>query len=167
MALPILQDGGLAPGWSGETPPVLCLGARTPLDTAAAEILAQLLRRHGVPCTVATSMRLAELGRIDLSAVKLVWLSSLDAALSNAHIRFVIRRLRRSSPELIIGGAFWGGSETSAPADEALINLQTHDLATAVRMTLTLAGAQEQTLASDESETSAHKGAHRQISPAA
>ena len=56
-ALPVVQESDLAPEWSGETPPVLCLGVRTPLDMAAAEILGQLVQRHGVPAAVATRDR--------------------------------------------------------------------------------------------------------------
>ena len=140
-ALPVLQESDFAPDWSGKTPPILCLGVRTPLDTAAAEILGQLIRMHGVPATVATSARLAELGRINLAGVKLVWLSSLDATQSHAHLRFVIRRLRRSAPDVIIAGGFWGSTGANALADEAMINLEAHDLATAVRLTVTLASA--------------------------
>ena len=165
--IPVLQDSDLAPGWSGEPAPVLCLGARSPLDTAAAEILAQLIRRHGVRAAVASTSRLAELARLDLSRVKLVWISSMDAAQSHAHIRFIIRRLRRSAaPDLVIAGGFWGSPGTSASAESTAINLQAHDLTNAVRMTVTLAGALHESDASQVSDVQAGTGRQLRVLPA-
>lgn len=96
---------------------VLCLGARTPLDTAAADLLAHLLCRHGIPSRVAPIPRLSELGSLDLTDVKVVWISSIDAAQSHAQIRYVIRRLRRAVPGIIFCGGFWDGT-TSVVANE-------------------------------------------------
>ena len=45
--LPILESGALAPGWQ-EDNSVLCIGGRTPLDEAAATMLAGLLKKHGL-----------------------------------------------------------------------------------------------------------------------
>jgi predicted PurR-regulated permease PerM len=113
-----LHDDDLDPEWRGKGPPVLCLGARTPLDTAAADLLAHLLRCNGIPSRVAPVPRLTELSSLDFTDVKIVWISSIDAAQSHAQIRYVIRRLRRSVPSITICGGFWDGT-TSAVAGES------------------------------------------------
>src|SRR4029078_6442254 len=45
--LPVLQASELAPGWEGEGA-ILCIGGRTPLDEAAAAMLAGVLQKHGL-----------------------------------------------------------------------------------------------------------------------
>ena len=52
--LPILGPADLAPGWEEEGS-VLCIGGRTPLDEAAAAMLAGLLNKHGLKARVAES----------------------------------------------------------------------------------------------------------------
>ena len=52
--LPILEPADLAPGWEEEGS-VLCIGGRTPLDEAAAAMLAGLLNKHGLKARVAES----------------------------------------------------------------------------------------------------------------
>ena len=137
--LPVLQEADLPLDWRSETGAVLCLGAQTPLDEAAAEILAQLIRRHGVAARVSTSARLAELGRLDLAGVKVIWISSIAASQSQAHIRFVVRRLRRRLPDVIVCGGFWDGDENAALVEGITRDRQAHDLTTAVGITMALA----------------------------
>lgn len=119
--------------WLGPEPRVLCLGVRTPLDTAAAAMLAQALRQAGLSAQAAAATQLSE---IDLSRVKLVWLSSLDAAHSNAHIRYSVRRLRRSAPDLVFGGAFWDGHDVKALLEQAHIALVASTVESAVQSTI-------------------------------
>ena len=52
--LPILEPADLAQGWEEEGS-VLCIGGRTPLDEAAAAMLAGLLNKHGLKARVAES----------------------------------------------------------------------------------------------------------------
>ena len=52
--LPILGPADLAPGWE-EKGSVLCIGGRTPLDEAAATMLAGLLKKHGLKALAAES----------------------------------------------------------------------------------------------------------------
>ena len=137
-ALPVLADKNLAPAWRGEKPHVLCIGVRTPLDLAAAQILAQLITRHGVPARVASSARLSDIGQLDLDGVKLVWLSSVDAAQANAHLRFVVRRLRRAGTKFAIHGGYWDGTTSGEPSSFA-VDAIANDLRGAVKMTIAIA----------------------------
>lgn len=124
--------------WRGPEPRVLCLGIRSPLDTAAAAMLAQAIRQNGISAQAVVAAQASE---IDLSRVRIVWLSALDAAHSNAHIRYIVRRLRRLKPDLIFCGAFWDGSDAKAVIEEAHIASVSSTVAAAVQSTIERAQA--------------------------
>ena len=77
---------------------ILCLAGRTPLDEAAALLIALLLRRHGLGVSVASADTLTQPEETapHWPEAKLVLLSFLDADLRLAQARFAIRRLRPS-----------------------------------------------------------------------
>jgi hypothetical protein len=88
---------------------VLCLPGRGPLDEAAAGMLAQLLEKHGLgtrllPYQAASRDRLEAL---DLEGVKMVCISYLDIAGTPAHLRSLLRRLRRRLPDVPILVGLW------------------------------------------------------------
>jgi AI-2E family transporter len=142
---PELHGDDIDPEWRGKGPPVLCLGARTPLDTATADLLAHLLRRHGIPSRVAPVPQLTELRSLDLTDVQVVWISSIDAAQSHAHIRYAIRRLRRTSPSIMIFGGFWDGATGAAAYDPTGVSQTAATYAEAVDITCALARARSGT----------------------
>ncbi|HUU24771.1 MAG TPA: AI-2E family transporter, partial [Methyloceanibacter sp.] len=115
--LPVLEATELAPGWEEEDA-VLCIGGRTPLDEAAASMLAGVLQRQGlraraVPSEAISAGHIVSLGT---SKAKLVCLSYLATGASVAHIRYLVRRLRRILPEgatILVG--YWGGEGSAGP----------------------------------------------------
>ena len=120
--LPILE-GALAPGWEVEDA-VLCIGARTPLDEAAGRMLAGVLQRQGLKARALPSdaISAAHIVSLEASKTKLVCLSYLGAGANAAHVRYLVRRLRRILPEgatVLVG--FWcdEGSGTGIKALEA------------------------------------------------
>ena len=90
----------LAPGWR-EDDAILCVGGRTPLDEAAAALLAEILKRRGLgakaPATEATSA--GHIASLAGTEAKLVCLCYLGLGTGPAHIRYLVRRLRRILPE--------------------------------------------------------------------
>ena len=131
--LPAIKPEELSPDWRGPTP-VLCVAARSPLDEAAAMMLAQVLRKHGIGASVAPPgvLGLGGVGQLPAEGVALVCLSYLDADLNPAHVRFAVRRLRRHLPNARILAGFWAGSEarrntadwcSAARADHCAISL--------------------------------------------
>ncbi|GAC1329734.1 MAG: AI-2E family transporter [Beijerinckiaceae bacterium] len=93
---------------------VLCIGGRTPLDQAAADLLAHLLRSEaGFAPRVEPPETLTPAGllRLDMGNVDVVCLSYLDADLSQAHVRFAVRRLRRRFPNAAVVTCFWTAEE--------------------------------------------------------
>ena len=106
--LPIVDPAELAAGWE-EPNAILCIGTRTPLDDAAAVMLAGLLKKHGLEAQALEHEAISEGGIISLEAgVKLVCLSYLSLGASKAHVRYLVRRLRRILPHAKIVIGYWG-----------------------------------------------------------
>jgi predicted PurR-regulated permease PerM len=132
--LPILE-GALAPGWEVEDA-VLCIGGRTPLDEAAGRMLAAVLQRQGLKARSLPSdaISAAHIVSLEASKTKLVCLSYLGTGANAAHVRYLVRRLRRILPEgatVLVG--FWcdagGGAavkalESTAEADAYATSLK-------------------------------------------
>jgi AI-2E family transporter len=90
--------------------PVLCVAGRSFLDEAAATLLAQLLGKHGVEGKiepVGWGLGTGRLSRLSTDGAPIVCLSYLDADLSSAGARFVVRRLHRRLGEVKILACFW------------------------------------------------------------
>ena len=115
--LPILEPADLAPGWEEEDS-VLCIGGRTPLDEAAAAMLAGLLKKHGLKARLAESEAISagHIVSLDAAKAKLVCLSFLGIGSSSAQVRYLVRRLRRILPPgcLILVG-YWADDAAGAP----------------------------------------------------
>lgn len=88
---------------SEETEPVLCIGGRTELDHAAAEILAQVLAEDDIRARVLPPVSLTRdaIGQLDLAGVEVVCLCYLNPQ-PQALAKFVSRRLKRRAPRLKI-----------------------------------------------------------------
>ena len=118
--LPVLAPEELPETWRTEAP-VLCVAVRSPLDQAAAAILAQLASKHGLGAKVldVQSLTPANLRGIDFAPARVAALSHLDDAGSPAYLRFLIRRLRRRQPALPILIAAWEAHSSAIGATPA------------------------------------------------
>ncbi len=99
---------GLAPGRESQKP-VLCMAGRSLLDEAAAALLAQILGKHGIEAKVepAGGLGSGRVSRLSTDDTRMVCLSYLDADLSSAGARYVVRRLRRHLGDIKILAGFW------------------------------------------------------------
>ena len=104
----IAQTPAIAEAWR-RPKSVVCFAGRTPLDEAAARLLADLLGRRGIGAHVepAESLMATEIADLAGAEIKLVILSFLDADLKISQARFAVRRLRRRVPGVPIVSAFW------------------------------------------------------------
>jgi predicted PurR-regulated permease PerM len=127
--------------WRTEAP-VLCLGGRGPLDDAAAAMLAQLLRKHGLGARLlgheaAGRDRIASL---DVDGVAAVCVSYMEATGSAAHLRFLLRRLRQRLPGAPVILALWPSHGADGPDGDLLAAAGTtaigHSLRDAVSLCL-------------------------------
>ena len=89
--------------------PILCVASRSPLDQAASTMLAQLLEKHGLCARVQpfTDVATARSFKIDAPDTPLVCLSYFGSAGNPAHVRYLIRRLRRVMPNARFLAGFW------------------------------------------------------------
>jgi hypothetical protein len=106
--VPILPPQSLTGRWNVDHP-VLCVASRSPLDEAASVMLAQLLAKHGLPARVQpfADVSSARSVKIDAPAAPLVCLSYFGSVSNPAHVRFLIRRLRRVMPDARFLAGFW------------------------------------------------------------
>jgi hypothetical protein len=105
--LPVLAPEDLDPRFTGEAP-ILCIAGQSPVDEAAALMLAQLLTKHGLNARVegAASLSIQSISQLEAADTPLVCLSYLDAG-SPAHMRYAVRRLRRKMPQATILLGCW------------------------------------------------------------
>jgi predicted PurR-regulated permease PerM len=89
--------------------PVLCIASRSPLDEAASAMLAHVLGKHGIAAHVQPfgSLGSAKGFKVDAPEARLVCLSYFGAAARPAHVRYLIRRLKRSMPHAGFLACFW------------------------------------------------------------
>ncbi|HYC57132.1 MAG TPA: AI-2E family transporter [Candidatus Binatia bacterium] len=81
--------------------PKLCIGGRTDLDCAAAEMVAQVMVEHGIESRVLSPLSISQggIGQLDVADIEVVCLTCL-AAQPQAYARFVCNRLKRRAPEI-------------------------------------------------------------------
>jgi len=106
-SLAVVSQTALPAAWRVQHP-VVCIGARSPLDQAAVIVLAQLLTSHGLPTHVEP---FSDVRSVAVSAevrdAPLVCLSYFGAVAQPAHVRIVGRRVRRLMPGAQILACFW------------------------------------------------------------
>ncbi|MGY3448002.1 putative PurR-regulated permease PerM [Bradyrhizobium sp. USDA 4353] len=96
--LPVLSKESLAEGWRSEQP-LLCMAGRTPIDEAAAVLLAQLFSAHGLGTKVsgAEALSTANVIKLEPAGIAIACLVYLGHS-GVAHMRYGVRRLKRRLP---------------------------------------------------------------------
>ena len=119
--VPLPPAGQLAPAWRGDSP-VLCIAGRGLLDRGAADMLAQLLGKHGLAArTVDNEIASRDgIAALDPVGVAMVCIVYLEIAGSGSHLRYMIRRLRRKMPGVRILVALWPEGEQAMADDERI-----------------------------------------------
>jgi hypothetical protein len=117
--IPVVSRAQLPDQWQMPYP-VLCVGSRSSLDEAACIMLAHVLEKHGVPAWVQPYADVASPKniRVDAADARLVCLSYFGAASKPAHVRFLIRRLKRLMPQAQFLAGFWMLGEGHDKAEE-------------------------------------------------
>jgi hypothetical protein len=130
---PIVSNEELRADWRVDHP-VLCIASRSPLDEAAALMLAQLLERHGLPARVQSFADVAPAKALELGAIDapLVCLSYFGAAGNPAHVRFLIRRLKRIMPNAKFLAGYWMLGEEPEKVGEWKSAVGAHFVATSL-----------------------------------
>jgi predicted PurR-regulated permease PerM len=110
-------DGAAAARAAGE--PCLCIGGKTDLDRAAAEMTAQVMRSRGIGARVLPPIAVGQhgVGRIDLAGVEVVCLSYL-AHQPQTFASFACRRLKKRAPHLKVLLCLWNPAIGASGAAE-------------------------------------------------
>ena len=153
------KSPGLAidPAWKADGA-VVCLAARTPLDEAAACLLADLLGRQGIGVSVepARSLTADRFAAVAVGA-KLVILSTLDAGRAVAKVRVSVRRLRRQDVPVVVG--FWMAEPDQARmtglCDDVRADVCVANLPEAIALCLARAGMASPQAVAEKAEASA------------
>lgn len=116
-----VPEGHLPASWRMPAA-VLCIAGRGPLDEAAADMLAQLLSKHGMNGRVVGHEDVSRdrITRLETSGAVMACISYLDIAGSPAHLRYLIQRLRARLPggtPILVG--LWPTDDT-ALTDKAM-----------------------------------------------
>jgi hypothetical protein len=101
-------------------PRVLCVGSRSALDEAAAAMLVQILEKRGIASNLQAFSATGAGQRLNLEAPDstLVCLSYFGASSKPAHVRYVIRRLKRVMPHARFVACFWMLGEERAKLEK-------------------------------------------------
>ena len=135
--VPTIPSQSLTGGWHVDHP-VLCVASRSPLDEAASVMLAQLLAKLGLPARVQpfADVSSARSIKIDAPDAPLVCLSYFGSASNPAHVRFLIRRLRRVMPNARFLAGFWMLLGQDEKAEEWRAAVGAHLVATSLTQAL-------------------------------
>lgn len=109
------HEDKIAPEWKAEGA-VMCIAGRGPLDEAASEMLAQLLNKHGLGSRLVPheAVSRSAIYNLDMTGVQMICISYLEISGTPAHLRYLLRRLRRQAPKAPILVGLW-------PAEDAVL----------------------------------------------
>jgi predicted PurR-regulated permease PerM len=132
-AIPVLSREELRPEWQVNQP-VLCIACRSPLDEAAAMMLAQLLGDHGLSARVQpfADVTSAKTLKVDAPDAPLVCLSYFGAVGNPAHVRFLIRRLKRLMPNAKFLAGYWLLGDDPEKGEDWKASVGAHFVATSL-----------------------------------
>ncbi|MCG7393159.1 AI-2E family transporter [Microvirga sp. ACRRW] len=109
------HEDKIAEAWKTEGA-VMCIAGRGPLDEAASEMLAQLLNKHGLGSSLVRheAVSRSAIFNLDMSGVQMICISYLEISGTPAHLRYLLRRLRKQAPKAPILVGLW-------PAEDAVL----------------------------------------------
>jgi len=95
--------------------PVWCVAGRSPLDEAAAALLAHVLEKRGVGARVLSANDVAptNLARLDVSGLRVVCVSYLDPG-NYKNAKYLVRRLKKRMPNAHPIAGFCGYAESDS-----------------------------------------------------
>ena len=139
VELPVLSRDELQGAWASATA-VLCIPGPSPLDEAAALMLAQILEKHGLGVQVKKHQVVASGNIFHLSGegVAMVCLSYIDIGDTPARARAAVRRVQRQIPNVTVLVGLWGPNkdESGAIRNELKTSFYAHSLREAAKLCL-------------------------------
>ena len=135
--LPVLRGDDLQGSWASATA-VLCIPGPSPLDEAAAIILAQILEKHGFGVQVRKYQVVSSEDIYHLSGdgVAMVCVSYIDVGDARSRARAAVRRVQRQIPNVTVLAGLWGPNKEESGDIRAVLrsNFYAHSLREAARL---------------------------------
>jgi hypothetical protein len=135
--LPVLRREELVGAWASAKP-VLCIPGPSPLDEAAAVILAQILEKHGIGVQIKNYQTVSSENIFQLSGdgVALVCLSYIDVGEAPARARAAVRRVQRQITKVPVLAGLWGPNkdESGKIRSELRASFYAHSLREAAKI---------------------------------
>jgi AI-2E family transporter len=131
----VVPRDALASGWVVDTP-ILVIGGRSMLDEAAAALLAAVLAKRGLGAKAFPPEEISagHITTLTGTEAKAVCLSYLGLGTGPAHIRYLVRRLRRILPKgTLILVAYWSDEHDRASVKALLDTAEADAYATTLR----------------------------------
>jgi len=93
---------------------IMCVAGRGLLDDAAADMLAQLLGKHGLGTRTVSHAEVsrAAIFNLDVTGVRMVCVCYLEIGGTPAHLRYLLKRLRKKIPDVPILVGLWPADDT-------------------------------------------------------
>lgn len=109
------QENKIDDAWKTDNA-IMCIAGRGPLDEAASEMLAQLLTKHGLGSRLVPheAVSRSTIFNLDMTGVQMICISYLEISGTPAHLRYLLRRLRKQAPKAPILVGLW-------PAEDAVL----------------------------------------------
>jgi hypothetical protein len=119
-APPSLPEPGAVPeSWKAEGS-VLCIAGRGPLDEISANLLAQILRKHGFGARVVPHQAVTrrEVGTLDATGARMLCICSVELQGTPSNLRFLLQRLQRRAPDAPMLVGVWQDEDPALRDDE-------------------------------------------------
>lgn len=125
---PLPDPDDLPEQWRGR--PVLCVAGRSPLDEAAAALLAHVVEKRGIGARVVSANQVspANLANLDIGGVQVVCVSYLDPG-NYKNARYLVRRLKKRMPKAHPIAGFWGYAESDSHYLDSVEAMEMDDVA--------------------------------------
>jgi predicted PurR-regulated permease PerM len=123
-------------------PRVLCVGSRSALDEAAAAMLVEILEKRGVPANLQAfaAAGAGQLSKLEAPDSKLICVSYFGTSTKPAHVRYLIRRLKRLMPHARFVACFWMLGEERAKREEWRMSVGAEFVASSLDEAATICG---------------------------
>jgi len=119
-APPPLPDPALLPDSWRQDGSVLCIAGRGPLDEISANLLAQILRKHGFGTRVVPHQAVTrrEVGTLDATGARMLCVCSVELQGSPSNLRFLLQRLQRRAPDAPMLVGVWQDDDPALRDEE-------------------------------------------------
>jgi predicted PurR-regulated permease PerM len=116
---------------------VWCVAGRSPLDEAAAALLAHVLEKHGIGARVLSSNEVSptHLAHLDVSGLRVVCVSYLDPG-NYKNAKYLVRRLKKRMPDAHPIAGFWGFTASDSHYLDSVEAMEMADVVTSLEQAL-------------------------------